>query len=136
MSQVVPDQLELEVINTLLTPALTIRLYGNNKTPAHGDTAGSYTEISGGGYTSFPLTFVNWGIAAGEPTQAIYNAAIAWAFTAAINAPGTIYGYYVTRDSDGHLMWAERFGAGIVPFSPIAGSLIRVLPAFSVQSQF
>ncbi len=136
MSQVVPDQLELEVINSILASAMTIRLYGNNKVPAHGDTAAAYTEISGGGYAVIPLTFANWIISSGEPTSAIYNAAANWTFTGAIAGPGTIYGYFVLRSSDGHLMWAERFGAGVVPFSPVAGSIIRVTPAFSVQSQF
>src|SRR5215467_3980825 len=116
MSLVFPDIQEVEVLTTLLTPNLTMRLYGNNKTPAHGDTAAAYTEIAGANYANKPLTFANWTITAGEPTIANYAATQSWAFNGIINAPGTIYGYYVTRDSDGKLMWAERFPSAVVPF--------------------
>lgn len=138
MSIVIPDAIEIEVITSVLTPALTMRLYGNNKVPAHGDTIAAYTEIAGGGYVSKPLTFVNWNLVAGEPSVASYNALVTWTFTGVINAPGTIYGYYVMRNIDGKLVWAERFPAANVPFAPIAagGSIIRVLPKFSAQSQF
>jgi len=136
MSLVVPDIQELEVIDTFLTPALTMRLYSNNATPDHASTASSFTEISGGGYTGKALTFANWTITAGAPTQAIYNSAQTFTFTGATDAPGTIYGYYVTRNSDGKLMWAERFPSAVVPFSPVAGSIIRLLPTITVESEF
>lgn len=135
MSLKVPDQLEVEVLTTLLTPALTMRLYGNDKTPANGDVAANYTEIAGGGYVSKALTFANWTIVAGTPSSGSY-APQTWTFTGPVNAPGTIYGYYVTRNSDGHLMWAERFPAANVPFGPVNGSKIVVLPKFTAESQF
>lgn len=136
MSIVVPDALELEVINTLLNTALTIHLYSNDKTPDHADTTASYTEVAGGGYASKPLTFANWTITAGQPTTSQYNAVQTWNFTGPTNAPGNIYGYYVTRDSDGKLMWADRFSGLTLPFVPIAGSTVRILPKFNVTSQF
>ncbi len=136
MSLVVPNALEVEILTEKLTPALTLKLYGNNATPSGASTAASFTEIAGGGYASLPLTFANWGIVAGDPSIATYNAMQEFSFTGAINAPGTIYGYFVTRNSDGKLMWAERFPPANVPFVPVAGSLIRVLPRFSAQSQF
>lgn len=138
MSLVVPDSTELEVLTSVLTPALTMRLYGNNKIPARGDTVAGYTEIAGGGYVSKALIFANWRLVAGDPSVATYNTLLTWTFTGVINAPATIYGYYVTRNTDGKLIWAERFPAANVPFAPIAagGSIIRVLPKFSAQSQF
>ena len=136
MGLVVPDSEELEVINSILAAAMTLRLYSNNKTPAGGDNTAAYTEVAGGGYASLPITFANWTIITGTPTSATYNAFQQWTFTGVTNAPGTIYGYFVTRNSDGKLMWAERFPSASVPFSPIAGSIIRVLPKFTVGSQF
>jgi hypothetical protein len=136
MSQVVPNALEVEVLTTLLTPALTLRLYGNNATPAGASTAASFTEIAGGGYVAKALTFANWSIAAGDPSTGLYNILQQFNFTGVINAPGTIYGYYVTRNSDGKLIWAERFSAALVPFAPVAGSTISIVPAFNAQSQF
>jgi hypothetical protein len=136
MSLVIPDAVELEVLTDLVTPALEMRLYGNNKTPAHGDTIAGYTQIAGGGYAAKALTFANWTLTAGEPTVAVYNAVQQWTFTGIIDAPGTIYGYYIVRVADSFLLAAERFPSAIVPFSPIEGSIIKVLPKLSAQSQF
>ncbi len=136
MTLKVPNELEVFILTSTLTPALTMKLYGNDKTPANADTSAAYTEIAGGGYASKPLTFANWGITAGTPSVALYNATQIWTFTGPIDAPGTIYGYFVTRNSDGKLMWAERFPAANVPFSPVNGSVIRVLPRFTAESQF
>lgn len=131
----VPNAAEVRVLVEFLTPALTLRLYGNDKVPADADVTTDYTEIAGGGYTNRPLTFANWTIVAGAPSLASYSSE-SWIFTGVINAPGTIYGYYVTRNSDGLLMWAERFPPANVPFTPIAGSKIVIVPRFSVESQF
>ena len=134
MGFIVPNTIEIEVINQLLTPALTMRIYGNNFTPNATSIAANFTEIAGGGYLAKPLIFANWSIVAGDPSQATYATIQKWTFTGPINAPGTIYGYYVTRNSDGKLMWAERFPAANVPFSPIVGSVVAVLPRFDCQS--
>jgi len=134
MSLIVTDVQEAVILTTLLTPALTMRLYGNDRTPAGTDVAASYTEIAGGGYANTPLTFANWTITPGAPTVALYGSVKTWLFTGAINAPSTIYGYFVTRDSDGLLIYAERFPSGSVPFTPIAGSVIRVTPRITCES--
>ena len=136
MGLVVPDVLELETLNNVLGSPLTLKLFSNNKVPAGGDSAASYTEVSGGGYANKPLTLANWTITAGTPSSAQYNALQQWTFTGVTDAPGTIYGYYVTRNSDGKLMWAERFPAGSLPFSPINGSIVRIIPKFTCGSQF
>lgn len=132
----VPNALEIEVLTSLLTSALTLKLYSNNVTPADSDTAATYTEVSGGGYASKPLTFANWTITGGAPTVALYGTTQVWTFTGPLNPPNTCYGYFVTRNSDGKLMWAERFAASVVPFSPVNGSIIRILPRFTAESQF
>lgn len=136
MGLVVPDALEVEILTEKLTPALTLKLYSNNVTPSGASSAAAFTEVTGGGYASKPLTFANWVISAGDPSSAVYNATQQWTFTGATGGPGTIYGYYVTRNSDGKLMWAERFPSAVVPFAPVAGSIIKVLPKFTAQSQF
>jgi len=134
MSLIVTNVQEVAILNTFLTPALTMRIYGNDRTPAGTDAAADYTEIAGGGYANVPLTFANWTVTGGGPTIALYNAVQQWIFTGAINAPGTIYGYFITRNSDGLLMYAERFPSGSVPFTPIAGSVIRVTPRITCES--
>jgi len=134
MSLIVTNVQEVEILTAFLTPALTMRLYGNDRTPAGGDVTANYTEIAGGGYANVPLTFANWSIVGGGPTIGLYNAVQQWIFTAAINAPGTIYGYFITRNTDSLLMYAERFPSGSVPFTPIAGSVIRVTPRITCES--
>lgn len=134
MSLIVPDEQEVDILTTFLTPALTMRLYSNDRTPSGADVAADYTEVSGGGYANKPLTFANWGITGGAPSIALYNAVQEWIFTGATGAPSVLYGYYVTRNSDGKLMWAERFPTGSVPFAPINGSIIRVTPRITAES--
>ena len=136
MSLKVPNSVEVAVLTTIMTPALTLKLYSNDKTPADSDTAASYTEVTGGGYASKPLTFANWGITSGSPSVALYNTTQSWTFTGPTGGPGTIYGYFVTRNSDGALQWAERFPSAVVPFNPVNGSIIRVIPRFTAESQF
>lgn len=136
MGLIVPNAQELEVLQNRLNTALTLRLYSNNLTPIGTTLAAAFTEVTGGGYVNKPLTFANWTIVEGNPTQATYNATQEWTFTGVTGGPGTIYGYYVTRDSDSKLMWSERFPAGSLPFSPIAGSLVKILPKYAAESQF
>lgn len=136
MSLVVPDAFEVEVLTNWVTSALTMKLYGNDVTPSGGSSAATFTEISGGGYAAKPLTFANWTVSAGDPSQAVYNAIQQWTFTGPIGGTGNIYGYFVTRNSDGKLMYAERFPSANVPFVPIAGSIIKVLPRLTAQSLF
>lgn len=133
----VPAQQEREVVTLVITPALTLRLYSNDKAPAAGDVTADYTETVGGGYVNKALTFANWtqSTVAISPQSATY-APQTWLFTGVTGAPGTVYGYYVTRNSDGKLMWAERFPAGSLPFNPINGSKVVVLPKYQAQSLF
>lgn len=135
MSLKINNVIEVEVLTAMINVALTLRLYGNDYTPIDNDVAANYTEIAGGGYANKSLLFANWTITTGTPSTAIY-AAQTWIFTGVINAPGTVYGYYVTRNTDGKLLCAERFPAANVPFGPINGSKIVVLPRLTVESQF
>lgn len=127
MTLVVPNVGEEEILNKILNQVLTFKLFSNNIIPAEGNTAASYTEVTGGGYASKTLTFANWTVTAGAPTVALYDIAQNFAFTGATGAPGTIYGYYVVNASN-VLMWAERFAVGVVPFTPISGSSIVITP--------
>lgn len=136
MGMVVPNVVENEILTAALTPALTLRLYSSDTTPIGTTLAAAFIEVAGGGYANKALTLANWGIIQGNPTTALYNAVQTWTFTGPTNAPAVIYGYYVTRNSDGKLMWAERFAAGVIPFAPILGSIIKVTPRFTAQSLF
>lgn len=135
MTLVVPDTAEVDFLQQILNHVFTIRLFGNNATPGPLSTAASFNEISGGGYSNVSILYANWAFTANNPSYGTQTK-VSWSFTGAIAAPSTIYGYFVTRDSDGLLMWAERFPAAAVPFTPIAGSLVEVTPKFTGSSVY
>lgn len=111
-------------LDDVLSGELTLKLYSNNQVPAAGDTAASYTEVSGGGYADITLE-TDWSILDGVATKSQKQ----FDFTGATAAPTTIYGYYVVNE-DNVLMWAERFSASVVPFIPVNGASIKITPRF------
>lgn len=112
-------------LENILSGALTLKLFSNNKTPADADTAASYTVVSGAGYANITLASADWTVLDGVATQAQKQ----FDFTGPTDAPTTIYGYYVVN-SDNVLMWAERFSPSVVPFVPVDGSSIKITPRF------
>lgn len=132
MTLIVPNVAEVLALQSILNQTLTLKLYSNNITPGETNTAGTFTEVAGGGYA--PKTLVNgsWTIAEGAPSSGIYNSALDFLFTGVTNAPGVIYGYYVI-DSNGILRWVERFPETVLPFTPILNSLIRITPRFEAS---
>lgn len=71
-----------------------------------------FTEATFTGYTPVALSTGDWSIEPGSPTRAVH---VAQDFTStADQAPQTIRGYYVTRTSDGALMWFEVFHGPVV----------------------
>lgn len=116
------------------TPAggnnLTLKAFVSNTTPADTDTAGTYTEAAGGGYSAKTLTNGSWTITVGnDPSDAVY-AQQTWTFTGALTTNPTIYGYYVV-DADGVLIWAERLGASYTPTTN--GDQLSVTPTFQLS---
>src|SRR5687768_1567095 len=102
---------------------LVLRLYTNDKTPAEGDTAASYTEAAGNGYASKALAGANWVITEGAPSYAQYPLQT-FIFTGAL---GNVYGYYLTRTTSGRIAHAERFTDG--PYNVVNnGDRIDVTP--------
>jgi hypothetical protein len=129
MSLVIPNVGEEIALDKYLNDEnLTLKLFSNNIVPGEGDTAASYTEVAGGGYASKTLVAGSWTITPGDPSFGLYLIQI-FGFTGPTNAPGTIYGYFVV-DASNVLRWAERLPAANVPFTPIAGSSIRITPRF------
>jgi hypothetical protein len=97
-----------------LTENLLYKLFTNNITPAETDTAGSYTEASGGGYADIELTGSSWVITPGAPAQAAY-AQQEWTFSGALSGGASLYGYYALRAVTLDLMFAERFATARTP---------------------
>ena len=90
------------------TRELVYRLFATNTTPAETDTAGTYTEATGGGYASKTIAGTAWTVSGTGPTQ-IEATQQTWTFTGALTTNGTVYGYYATRATDADLILAEAF---------------------------
>lgn len=126
MTLLVPNVAEQAILNKYLNQTFTLRLYCNDIIPSETDTAATYIEVGGGSYDYKSLIFSGWTISAlGVATYAAQD----FSFSGATNSPGEIYGYYVL-DANSLIAWAERFAEAVIPFTPGAGSLIRINPRF------
>lgn len=103
----------------------TIRLYKNDKVPAPGDVVGNYTEVTDSGYAGFtPIGFTAATLNGSNQGQ-LLAPAITWTFTHD-GGDFTVYGYYVTRASDGQVMYAERTASPFLVTAP--GQTYTVVP--------
>ena len=134
MSVVVPNSSEVIILqyitNNDAPENISMRLYANDITPNDGSTTASFIEVIEGGYAVRSLSPNGWTIVSGTPSQASY-AELTWSFTGPV---GNVYGYYVTRDTGGEVLWAERFTTG--PFNvKTAGDEIKVLPRLTLRQR-
>lgn len=134
MTLVVPNQGEALALNAATgkanATAWTLRLFSNDYTPVAATTEANVTEVAGGGYAAIALTAGNWVTTPGSPTSSAYPEQT-FTFTGATNAPGTIYGYYVTNAA-GALVLAERLAAVFTPAS--SGDTVKVTPTITLAS--
>ena len=117
------------------TPATTwtMRLFSNNVFPAAGHTEADYTEVVGGGYAPIPLNAALWVASFNAPSSMLYPE-VTFAYTGSTNAPGTVYGYYITNAA-GKLIMAERLPIPPqVPSAADVNSRTRFLPVFTIGS--
>lgn len=106
-----------------------LKLFVNNVTPAEGDTAASYTEMSTQGYASKALTGTSWTVTPGAPSSASY-AQQTWTFDGTGGAT-TVYGYFVVQAVSGILMFAERFASP--PTIVNNGDQIKLTPTITAD---
>jgi len=135
MALVVPNGSEVIMLNYILNidapENISILLYANNVIPDENSTVATFTEVANGlGYTTGgqSLTPGSWSVISGNPSQAEHTE-VTWTFT---GSAGNVYGYYVTRDTGGELMWAERFTNG--PFNITTnGDEIKITPRLTLE---
>lgn len=84
----------------------TLKLFVTNITPAETDTAVTYTEAVGGGYSAKALAGASWTFTGTSPVEAAY-AQQTWTFTGPLTTNGTIFGYFVVQAVSGILMFSE-----------------------------
>ena len=133
MALVLADGGEAIALNYLVNKVTTqedlvLRLYTNDITPGETDTAATYTQASGNGYSAISLTGATWTISGTAPTQAAYPEQT-FTFTGAL---GNVYGYYIVRASTLDLVWSERFTAA--PFNvQNNGDTIKITPVITMS---
>lgn len=109
---------------------LTMKLFVTDVTPADTDTAASYTEAVGGGYTSKPLVSTSFDVTTvGGIVQASY-AQQQFAFTGPLTTNTSIYGVFIV-DADGVLICAEKAAVTFVPAN--TGDIYAVTPVFQLS---
>jgi hypothetical protein len=114
------------IVNKTAPENLVLRLYTSNTTPGESDTAGTYTEASGGGYAAITLTGSSWGAAA---SGSIAYAQQTFTFSS-VPGTATMYGYFMTEATSGVLKYAERFTGA--PFTIAnAGDQIKITPTIT-----
>lgn len=132
---IITDASEERHIDRVLSVAMDLKLFKNNVTS--GLTAAQiealdetdFIEADFTGYVDVALTVVGWTSTPGDPTVATQTQKT---FTStADQTPQTIYGYYVTRDSDGVLEWFQVFTSPQTIENN--GDAIKITPRFTYQ---
>lgn len=112
MTLVVVNQGEEDMLDAILGVNYTLRLFQNDVVSSDTLTEADFTEATFTGYSAVALTGGSWTTTAGDPTSGQY--AQQSFISSADQAAQTVYGYYVTRTSDGRLQWFEKFSTPAV----------------------
>jgi hypothetical protein len=141
MALVVPDVGEILMLQYLVNMLSTdgtagpsggqrvLRLYTNNPTVDDSITNSIITEASGAtGYAPITLVGSSWTTTMTNGTATAVYSAQFFTFTTAVS----IYGYYITSQTGGNLLWVEKFSGA--PFQlPTTGGQIAVAPRLSLD---
>ena len=132
MSLVIPVTLDLSLAQYILSADLKLKLFSNNYQPNKNSVIASFTEVTGGGYTSKTLATASWTFTSSGLAIATYTAQT-FSFTGTIGGSGSVYGYYVTDTAGTTLYWAENLPSAVSPFIPGNISYVRITPVFQVS---
>jgi len=132
MAIVIPDVGETLLLQFMVgddTPNAnwTLRLYVNDHTPTGATVLGSLTEMTTQGYAAKTLTNTSWSVSdVGVQSRATY-AEQTYVFDGTGGATN-VYGYYLTDNTSGALLWVERFSGAPIVVPATYGGEIKVTP--------
>jgi len=112
--------------------SLVARLYSDNHADSPADTAASFLEMSGHGYTPVLVPPLDWTITPGDPSVA-EAPEVQWPFSA-IGPPAPVYGVFFTWQTSGILAFQERLGGGPFMVSS-AGDLLAYTPRVTLRPE-
>ena len=133
MSLVVPNAGELIILQYMVNKTdpgdLILHLYSNDQSLVEGTVVGNLSENTEDGYVKATLAGADWSTAlVSTNTATASHTEKTFAFTAG----ATVYGYYVTDNSEATLLWAERFSGA--PFVlPSGGGTIAITPKVTLD---
>lgn len=135
MALYIPNVAEEAFLDLLTAVGYTLKLYTTDVTAGlsaaqiEALTAASFTEATFTGYAAKVLTGGSWVTSQADPSTATYAQQT---FTrTSTGATQTVYGYYVTRTSDGVLMWFEKFTGPIA--TSTNGDAIVITPTLTLD---
>jgi hypothetical protein len=116
------------IINKLQPDDVVLRLFVNDVVITETTVAADLTESTDPAYSSITLAGATWTISqVGGETVATYPDQI---FN--FDDAETIYGYYISDQANGHILWGERFPAA--PFNiPSSGGTLTLTPKLSLS---
>lgn len=134
MSLVLADNGLSAILSELRTnwnaTAIRIHLFKSNTTPTTSSVLGDFTEADFAGYAA--LNLITWAAPSVTSHVGRMTAATRTFTRSTTGAAQSIYGYYVTDNSDTVLLWAERDGAAPIVLTN-AGDSYTITPALSEQ---
>jgi len=138
MSLIVVDQGEHDFLDAITGVGYTLHLFQNDVIDSLTEgqiealDESDFTESDFAGYSAATLTGGSWTTTAADPSTATY--AVQTFTRSSTGTPQDVYGYYVTRTSDGRLQWFEYLDA---EFDPVvienAGEAIQVTPRITLR---
>lgn len=111
------DNGAMRILNTFFDArALTVKLYSApTATLTDALTAGSFTEVAGGGYASKAIAAGDNAVSllSGIPTADFPE--LVWTFTGPLTGSAAIAGYVVIDNTSGEALWAEHLATAFTP---------------------
>lgn len=135
MALLIPNEGEEVMLRAILDLDINLHLFQNDHVPAETDDPSDYVEADFAGYVMEPLVSGNWVVTPGDPAVGNYPNVT---FTKAAGPSQFIYGYYMTKDVTGELLWAERFDDNdpAAPYEMVnAGDVIVFPPRFTFRGE-
>ena len=107
-----------------------LHLYKTDVTPTASSTVASFTEADFTGYSVKTLTGANWN----DATTVSGKATATYADQSWTNSGSsqTVYGYFITDDTDDTLLWAEKFDSARVLGT---SDVVNITPMITLNSE-
>lgn len=138
MALIVPNIGEIELLDRLLQGGTyasdgnyVLKLFQNNYTPTTISTLGDFTEADFTSYASVTLSQSGWLSATTNTLGKAESSYTQQSWTCG-SVGNTIYGYYVSGDVSGELLWAERFGSAKVLTN---GDILNLIPVITLSTE-